>query len=197
MLSLSSELSPNTEQFIQTFAKFVTFVCGLEFPVLLLLMLSGVRGANVCVLNAQFIRYKIPTMVPKLPTYIQPHAGSNQFITVDMYERIAMDLYPLVGPRCGSIYASYKSQRCYEGKTKVQNIECCAMRSKLQLPRLELDLPVATSKLHSDILPEVNVLTRHLDDIEAAEDVGGHHSHLSPGKAEHKASVSASALCNI
>lgn len=45
-------------------------------------------------------------MVPKLPTYVQPHAGSNQLTTVDMYERIAMDLYALVGPLCGSIYAS-------------------------------------------------------------------------------------------
>lgn len=52
MLSLSSELSPNTEQFIHAFAKCVAFVCGLEFPVLFLLMLTGVRGANACVLNA-------------------------------------------------------------------------------------------------------------------------------------------------
>lgn len=50
---------------------------------------------------------------------------------------------------------------------------------------------MTTGKLHRDVLPEVNVLTRHLDDIEAAEDVGGHHSHLSPGEANYKTMRSA------
>lgn len=67
------------------------------------------------------------------------------------------------------------------------------MESELQLPRLKLDLPVATGKLHSDVLPEVDVLTGHLDNIEAAEDVGSDHSHLGPGKADYKTLLSAHA----
>jgi hypothetical protein len=37
-------------------------------------------------------------------------------------------------------------------------------------------------ELHSDVLPEVNMLALDLLDVESGEKIGRHHSHLSPSK---------------
>lgn len=51
------------------------------------------------------------------------------------------------------------------------------------LPRLEYNLPFARSELHSDILPEVNVLVRHLKEFESRKNAGRDNSHFGPGEA--------------
>lgn len=49
-------------------------------------------------------------------------------------------------------------------------------------------------ELHGDVLSEVNILARNLDNIEPRQEISRNHPHLSPGKTRVKVSSRSTCL---
>lgn len=56
----------------------------------------------------------------------------------------------------------------------------------LQHSWFQLNFPVTISKLHGDVLSEVNLLSRNLNHVKTAENIRGYYTHLGPGKTRFK-----------